>query len=195
MKKVYFACSLNQLILLIASFIFLIFILVLSILAIDYFPIIIVFSVAPICWLIMIFFSTSLCILKKDKLYVKRDTVFNDSYPAQVKTIINYSDIESIEIINVERVNTRGEDVPIAVPWDKIKFYREQGKKVFNPGKSVYINLYDPKYIMIYGDVKLEILKINLKNTEQYEGSVLNLYKPKKKEQLINDLKLKIDKC
>ena len=116
MKKVYFACSLNQLILLIASFIFLIFILILSILAIDFFPIIIVFSIAPICWLIMIFFSTSLCILKKDKLYVKRDTVFNDSYPAQVKTIINYSDIESIELINVERVNTRGEDVPIAVP-------------------------------------------------------------------------------
>ena len=37
--------------------------------------------------------------------------------------------------------------------------------------------------------------KINLKNTKQYEGIVLNLYKPKKKEQLINDLKLKIDKC
>ena len=195
MKKVYFACSLNQLILLIASFIFLIFILVLSILAIDFFPIIIVFSIAPICWLIMIFFSTSLCILKKDKLYVKRDTVFNDSYPAQVKTIINYSDIESIELINVERVNTRGEDVPIAVPRDKINFYREQGKKVFYPRKRVYINFYDPKYIMIYGDVKLEILKINLKNTKQYEGIVLNLYKPKKKEQLINDLKLKIDKC
>ena len=48
---------------------------------------------------------------------------------------------------------------------------------------------------MIYGDVKLEILKINLKNTKQYEGIVLNLYKPKKKEQLINDLKLKIDNC
>lgn len=195
MKKVYFACSLNQLVLLIASFLFLIFILILSILAIDFFPIIIVFSIALICWLIMIFFSTSLCILKKDKLYVKRNTVFNDSYPAQVKTIINYSDIESIELINVERVNTRGEDVPIAVPRDKIKFYREQGKKVFDPGKRVYINLYDPNYIEIYGDVKLEILKINLKNTKQYEGIVLNLYKPKKKEQLINDLKLKIDKC
>lgn len=195
MKKVYFACSLNQLILLIVSFLFFMFLLISSILAIDYFPIIIVFSIVPICWLIMIFFSTSLCILKKDKLYVKRDTVFNDSYPAQVKTIINYSDIESIEIINVERKNTRGEDVPIAVPWDKVKFYREQGKKVFDRGGYTIIKLYDPKYVMIYGDVKLEVLKIKIKNTEQYEGIVLNLYKPKKKEQLINDLKLRIDKC
>ena len=31
------------------------------------------------------------------------------------------------------------------------------------PSHGLPINLYDPKYIMIYGDVKLEILKINLK--------------------------------
>lgn len=105
------------------------------------------------------------------------------------KVALKYSEIESIELITSRFKDTRGNELPICVPRKFRKYYLPE-EKVFYAKR---LKLYHPAYYNTYRKLDLTILKINLKNTNKYEGIILNLYKSKKRKQLIENLLSKIN--
>ena len=84
MKKIFFACSIKQIILFTISFLLLSSFITLSIFKREFYFIMLCF--VPILWIIFIFHETSLCVLKDEVLYVKADdTSLMEEHQAQKK--------------------------------------------------------------------------------------------------------------
>ena len=74
-------------------------------------------------------------------------------------------------IIKTTIHDTKGNEIPTVVPVNIFKQYIAIGQNVVPGKRGVFV----PAYYRIYGSSPLTILKIYLKNSDEFEAIILNL--------------------